>query len=480
MFISCIRKLFFLSFLSVVVFLCKAQQVHFVYLQTENGHPFYAKINNNLVSSSPEGYIILPNLKDSTYQLVVGFPKNKFPEEKFILTIDKRDEGFLLKNFDENGWQLFNLQTLALIQGTNEKAIARVDKKEADPFSSMLASVVKDSSILQDHEAAISASVKADTPTAKEDSPTVKADSLLVATANKPAIVDPLSSTTTKEGQSISMILNKEDSEGVQRIYEDKTSGLDTIRIFFPPDKTVENIVVDQNVTQDIIAKNVMPGDTPANDNSKPEFTITPTEIAKVDSANSPSADQNINILKQDSSNEGASSAEKAILPLSGQVTEKNKASLEKENPQALQSVTTDSETHEKGQIVQQQGNGSTPAERPKSQIVLLPKEVTSSKVNSDCKEFATNEDFLKLRRKMAMENSAEKMVKVARKDFKSKCFSTEQIKDLSYLFLKDEGKYMFFDAAYPFTSDSDQYQTLQAQLKDEYYLNRFKAMIRK
>jgi hypothetical protein len=71
-------------------------------------------------------------------------------------------------------------------------------------------------------------------------------------------------------------------------------------------------------------------------------------------------------------------------------------------------------------------------------------------------------------------------MIKVAKKFFKSKCYSTGQIKDLSYLFLTDEGKYMFFDAAYAFTSDSDQYPILLSQLKDDYYRNRFKAMIRK
>ena len=38
----------------------------------------------------------------------------------------------------------------------------------------------------------------------------------------------------------------------------------------------------------------------------------------------------------------------------------------------------------------------------------------------------------------------------------------------------------MFFDAAYPFTSDSDQYNSLKSQLSDEYYINRFKAMIHK
>lgn len=484
MFIFCVRRLFFLSLLSVVVFLCKAQQVHFVYLQTENGQPFYAKMNNNLVSSSPEGYIILPDLRDSTYQLVVGFPKNKFPEEKFTVTIDKKDEGFLLKNFDENGWQLFNLQTLALIQGTNEKAIVKVGKKEADPFSSMLASVVRDSSILQDHEAAISAPVKVDTPTAKENIPAVKADNHPVATENAVVITEPVSSTTTKEGQSISMILNIADSNGLQRIYEDKTNGLDTIRIFFPPDKTVDNVVVDQDNTKNNIGKNLMPGETPTNDNSKSEFTITPTEIPKADSTTSPSSDENTNILKPDSINEGASAADKTILPLSEQMAENNKESLEKENnPQDLKTVISASETNEKDQTSQQQDNGSkrdSTGERPESQIILLPKEVTSSKINSDCKEFATNEDFLKLRRKMAYENNAENMIKVAKKYFRTKCFSTEQIKDLSYLFLKDKGKYMFFDAAYPFTSDSDQYQTLQSQLRDKYYLNRFKAMIHK
>ena len=80
----------------------------------------------------------------------------------------------------------------------------------------------------------------------------------------------------------------------------------------------------------------------------------------------------------------------------------------------------------------------------------------------------------------MAGENSDENMIKIAKKYFRSQCFSTEQIKNLSFLFLNDEGKYQFFDAAYAFTSDSSQYHNLQAQLKDPYYVNRFKAMIHK
>ncbi|MDQ6757178.1 MAG: DUF4476 domain-containing protein [Bacteroidota bacterium] len=103
-----------------------------------------------------------------------------------------------------------------------------------------------------------------------------------------------------------------------------------------------------------------------------------------------------------------------------------------------------------------------------------------STMINSDCKNFATDEDFLKIRKKMVAGNNDEEMIKAARKIFKTKCFTTEQIKNLSVLFLKDEGKYMFFDAAYPFVSDSENYLSLQNQLIDDYYITRFKAMIHK
>jgi hypothetical protein len=109
------------------------------------------------------------------------------------------------------------------------------------------------------------------------------------------------------------------------------------------------------------------------------------------------------------------------------------------------------------------------------------PKESTPKRViaNSDCKNFASEDDFLKLRKKMAAEDNDEDMVAVAKKVFKSKCFTSDQIKNLSVLFLKDEGKYNFFDAAYPFVSDSYNFGSLEVQLSDAYFISRFKAMIR-
>jgi hypothetical protein len=112
---------------------------------------------------------------------------------------------------------------------------------------------------------------------------------------------------------------------------------------------------------------------------------------------------------------------------------------------------------------------------------------------NNNCKVVATENDFSKLRKKMSGENTdflglrkklggernEDDMIAEARKVFKTKCFSTLQVKDLSTLFLTDESKYKFFDTAYQYVSDAGNFPALQSELKEEYFINRFKAMLR-
>ncbi|RYY45602.1 MAG: DUF4476 domain-containing protein [Chitinophagaceae bacterium] len=100
--------------------------------------------------------------------------------------------------------------------------------------------------------------------------------------------------------------------------------------------------------------------------------------------------------------------------------------------------------------------------------------------INSDCKTVAGEDDFLKTRKKMTAQKSDDDMVSAAKKLFKQKCYSTAQVKNLSVLFLKDEGKYKFFDAVYPFVYDSREFKQLETQLSEEYYISRFRSMIRK
>lgn len=116
--------------------------------------------------------------------------------------------------------------------------------------------------------------------------------------------------------------------------------------------------------------------------------------------------------------------------------------------------------------------NNPEPKESPKSKGVSM--------VNSDCKANASDEDFMKLRKKMASEENEVKMVVVAKKAFKSKCYSTSQIKNLSVLFLNDSGRFQFFESAYPFVIDSNNFTGLQSQLTDPYYITRFEALTRR
>lgn len=79
----------------------------------------------------------------------------------------------------------------------------------------------------------------------------------------------------------------------------------------------------------------------------------------------------------------------------------------------------------------------------------------------------------------MAAATKDEQMLNEARKQFKLRCFSTEQLRNLSSLFLDDDGKYKFFDESYLYVNDPQNFSTLVTELKEDYYINRFKAMLR-
>lgn len=494
MFIFRYKKLSFLFLIIAFAFTASAQQDHFIYLQTDNGKPFYVKMENKILSSSSEGYVIIPNVINGVYQLKVGFPKNEYPEEEFALTIDDKNEGYLIKHFDDKGLQLFNLETLDLVSGNHEAtntaaAIPDSAKNDANPFTQMLANVVKDSSILQNHHAVLENIPKSvDTSVDNANSPTIetsnKTDSLnLVNNASstpKSAVDSSVSNTAetlpvSKVDSSkvigvkppVSKLFSMQNDDGWQMMYADSSENkLDTVLVFIPLEKN-QSIATSESTNNDHFDST----STKKPENSLADssgFTITPTVIK-------PNDEKEGFILRKDTlSNENDSSAKTApeqvfyIGPKKDENTSDNKTSPEKSA--FITDVKITGTSKEK----------SNDNQTSESQLEIMPKVVTSSKVNSDCKAFADNEDFLRLRKKMAAENSKEEMIKVAKKYFRSKCYSTEQIKNLSYLFLTDEGKYMFFDAAYAFTSDSDQYLILISQLKDDYYRNRFKAMIRK
>src|ERR1019366_4671331 len=222
MFIVTLKRLIVFIFILFSVVFAKAQQVHFIYLQTENGQPFYVKLDKKVISSSSAGYLILPKLVDGDYKLSVGFPKKEFPEENFQIIVDKKNEGFLLKNFGEKGWGLFNMQSFAVVMGGGTNAPEAVSKTtESDPFSKMLANVVKDSSILQKNE-------PKEEPV-KEVVSTPQRDSAVTVVEQAPVLLSPAKK-----------LLSKKNEDGMEMVYVDPVeNGNDTVRIFIPEEKAI-------------------------------------------------------------------------------------------------------------------------------------------------------------------------------------------------------------------------------------------------
>ena len=78
----------------------------------------------------------------------------------------------------------------------------------------------------------------------------------------------------------------------------------------------------------------------------------------------------------------------------------------------------------------------------------------------------------------MAAQRTDEAMISESKKVFKTKCFTTEQVKNLGNLFLNESGKFQFYETAYPFNSDRNNFASLQMELKDAYFIHRFKKML--
>ena len=129
----------------------KAQKVYFIYLQTDNQQPFYARMGEKVYNSTSSGYLILSNLRDSNYSVNIGIQGSQVPEQPYSLTVNKKDQGFLIKNFGDKGWGLFNLTTMAtimpVVKSVSPVQAVKTEKREDNAFTNLLAKVADDSTI---------------------------------------------------------------------------------------------------------------------------------------------------------------------------------------------------------------------------------------------------------------------------------------------------------------------------------------------
>ncbi len=398
-----------------------AQRVYYVYLQTEKEQPFMVKMADKVYISSSTGYLILSRLADSTYNFSVGFPGNAWPDQQFAVTIDSKNHGFLLKHFTDEGWGLFNLQTLVVtLSQSATTTVATIKEPVAvSDFTNILSKAANDPSLKQ--------KTVITPPAAEEKKATpVKDEVVQVIVQEKPVIA------TKPDSQAVT-----EKKQGVASI-EEKAKDV----------KKLDSIAV---------ASSSVINETNQKEEAKmPLAEIQPTVYrpSLVTKKTESSTTQGFGLVFIDQYADGHTDTISILIPPVLQAA--NKDESPKNNDQKFLDIPV---------VAQQPVN---PQEEQQGAVIK----------QSVCKSVATEDDFKKLRKRMAAKNTDDGMLDEAKKALKQKCYTTSQLKNLGTLFLNDAARYQFFDAAYFYTSDRERFLSLETEFKNEYYLRRFKAIV--
>jgi hypothetical protein len=426
-----------------------SQKVYFLYLQTEREQPFFIKMNEKVQSSTGAGYLILSKLADSTYSFSIGFPQNKWPEQKFSVALKGKDHGFLIKDFGEKGWGLFDLQTLSIIMGTTDAkktSSRRMEKTEVTEFTAVLARASDDSTLLERPmvmNAVVMETVKPQEPVnPKEPAPTEKKEETkAVATQTANTVKEePVMAETVPGGK-------KGHGELVPAAGMTEAGELPATKTDAKPENKTEPKTENKEVKTD-----------PVKDQKPLEAEYKPS------------------VITRGAVNQGAEGTEMVFIDVYG-AGAKDTIRITIANPPQIALANDQSKQQKKFLDIGTEVDSVKPVQGSVESVIPAVTETKSAHKNN-CSQVATETDFLKLRKKMAAETDDDDMVDEARKYFKTKCFTTVQIKNLGALFLDDLGKYKFYSMAYLFVSDAENFSSLQSEFKKEYYLKRFQEVV--
>ena len=116
------KKLHLCLLFLLAVLTASSQKVYFVYIQTESEQPFFVKMNEKVHSSLLQVILFYLNCLIALIVLVLVFLKINGQNKIFSITVNRKDHGYLLKNFGEKGWGLFDLQTLTIQMSVTGKS----------------------------------------------------------------------------------------------------------------------------------------------------------------------------------------------------------------------------------------------------------------------------------------------------------------------------------------------------------------------
>ena len=398
----------------------------FIYIQNENGSPFYVREKNNTVlSSSHAGYMIIPQLSKGSYMLTIGLPGDQAAEAAFEVQLSgDGDKGLLLR------------------EGNGQLALYSLkDFKEIQP----IAVASSPGNRIVNVPAVSSPAVAEQAPAQQQPAPSLSVNQTETDGAPKKDTggTDAFSRMLNKIMGTTSPASTARNQPAAAPDSAQFTLGQNShVSIASPPVQSNPADSTQITLNNDQAAANP---DTVAVQSADFNNAVT-TNITN----NPPSSKRNdglqfINFLPD--------SSKRTLMPQTQTITKK--AAPPPDNP--LPAVVTPSSVNNDHDTV--------------SQMVMS---------NSDCRQLAGEDFFQKIRRKMASRSDDESMFHLAQKYFSGgTCFSTQQIQSLTYLFMTDEYKYKFLELAYPHAYDGNRFSSLIKVLGNDYYRGRFKAMVR-
>jgi hypothetical protein len=254
----------FLSFAVILACLkLMAQQDYYIFIQEPSGQPFYIRIGEQSHSSSAGGHIILSPVKDSVYNMFIGFPRSRYPEQLFTVAVNKKDRGFELKNMG-GGWQLFDLQSLQLLKPVIAQEKNELSTKKTDSYSELMAGVVDDSAVLY-------------SSVAKVDSVKKEPEAEITEKKPEPAIKENIA----KKGAGKKGAKKKAEEKKKEELIKEDVVNNDTVNIV--AGKNVEEKKQEPVIKEDIVKNDVVKKEPEKKEEEKKQEPVIKEDIVKND-----------------------------------------------------------------------------------------------------------------------------------------------------------------------------------------------------
>ncbi len=449
---------------------------HFIYIQAKSKQPFYVILNKKVYSSSTIGYLIIPKLKNGTYDLKIGFPKQYASEQDFTCIVRDADVGYSLQNNNNGDLGLLDLQSQAFIsaaKGANDDAtvatVTKVTPQAAEAVDNTAkAAVEQSSSAFGD----MLSSAANDSTLKQQPVVQPKAEMPLQATIQQPALAPEQTDSFGANPQMDTKAVIAASGEKLKA--GEVGNDMETYGVI---KSSESNMSAGQQMT--FVLFNSRSSDTvqilvPQNTPAKSEDAGTGQPVMPSATGNKQSGDRSLALFENTNGDTVPADAD-AVSDVSK--VSKKKKSKKASDVQTLDVQTGNADTA--GSVNNPFYNGSNTASGNNNNMKQDENSSVAQSSIPPCDNPVTDKDLDKMQKKMISKGNDDDMLSIADKSTKGKCITTQQVKQLGGLFLSDAGRFALYQDVYSSVSDKDNYSSLQSQLLDTYFKTRFLNMLK-